>query len=124
MLWTTLKSAVTGLLGGKPGSLPAVPARHYYIGNPYHAVSIIPGARACDAARHLQGRRILSKDALRLPLTDCQLGASMCHCAYKHHDDRRVRMRRKADRRVEHLASRPSWSGQERRRSGGRRSTD
>jgi hypothetical protein len=124
MLWSTLKSAVNGLLGSKARRLPAAPTRHYYITNPYHAVSIVAPAGACEAARQVKGQRFLAKDAPPLPLRGCQLGAGTCHCGYKHHDDRRVKARRKTDRRVDSLSSRPSWAGQERRQSGGRRSTD
>lgn len=86
--------------------------------NPYRAVSIIPGKQACAAAYRFKGLRFLSRQAPRLPLPSCDL--SHCDCRFKHHPDRRAGPRRRSD---EGLMS-AAWSGKERRRSGGRRSTD
>ena len=44
------------------------PVEHRRIGNPYHAVSIESGPRACEAVRELAGQRFLSSSAPRLPL--------------------------------------------------------
>ena len=63
---------------------------------PWHAVSVTPGARPCQAASLLQGTRFLSADAPRLPLPECSLSAS-CMCAYRHHEDRRGQPRRRDD---------------------------
>ncbi len=54
----------------------------------YHAVSIKFDAKACDAARALEGRRFLSAAAPRLPLPDCDV--LECRCRFVHHQDRRA----------------------------------
>ncbi|MCJ7451409.1 MAG: hypothetical protein MUO39_02905 [Steroidobacteraceae bacterium] len=59
---------------------------------PWHAVSIAPGPRACEAARSLSGQSFLSREAPALPLKDCD--RSDCTCRYEHHDDRRTGPRR------------------------------
>ncbi len=116
--WQSLKSAVKGLLAGETRRRFAAASTHHRITNPYHSVSIVPGAGACNAVRDLQGQRFLSRDAPLLPLPNCPLPA--CHCAYKHYDDRRHKRRRKADR----TELPQSWSGLERRHAHGRRMTD
>lgn len=63
--------------------------------NPYHAVSIAPGPRACAAAQGLRGKRFLSREAPALPLKNCSSGECTCH--YEHHDDRRIGPRRARD---------------------------
>jgi len=128
MLWVALKSALTKLLGRKPVRAPALATHYhithpYHISHPYHAVSVVPCDGACAMAEELRGRRYLSLDAPRLPLARCPLG-DRCRCAYKHHDDRRMRMRRVSDRRTADPTRPALWSGPERRRSGGRRRTD
>jgi hypothetical protein len=113
-----LKSAVQGLLGNQSRRRFKAASTHYRITNPYHSVSITPCTGACAAARNLRGKRFLSGDAPQLPLPHCPHAA--CQCGYKHHDDRRQKRRRNADR-VE--PPRP-WTGTERRQSHGRRVTD
>jgi hypothetical protein len=90
--------------------------------NPYHAVSIVAGSQACEAAKALQGRRFLSKEAPRLPIEGCTSGN--CHCHYAHHEDRRALVRRIADGREGPLG--PQYVGRERRllSSHGRRVRD
>jgi hypothetical protein len=61
----------------------------------YHAVSIAPGLRACEAARALEGKRFLSREAPKLPLKDCS--CSTCVCRYEHYEDRRNGQRRARD---------------------------
>ena len=63
--------------------------------SPYHAVTIAPGPRACEAAKALRGKRFLSREAPDLPLRDCS--CSSCTCRYEHHDDRRNGQRRARD---------------------------
>lgn len=63
-------------------------------GNPWHAVSIVPGRVPCAAANAFRGRRFLSANAPHLPLLVCTRKDS-CQCAYKHHDDRRGQPRRR-----------------------------
>jgi hypothetical protein len=70
----------------------AKPAPAKKAANPWHAVSIAPGPRACDAARSLSGQRFLSREAPALPLKDCETAG--CTCRYEHHDDRRDGPRR------------------------------
>jgi hypothetical protein len=86
--------------------------------NPYHAVSVIPGSSACAAAYRFSGQRFLSRQAPRLPLPTCD--ATRCECRFKHHKDRRSSARRSSDMGM--MAG--TYSGNERRRSRGRRATD
>lgn len=93
------------------------PMEHRRVVNPYHAVSIQPGPRACAQARALQGRRFLATSAPSLPLPEC--GTSGCSCRYQHHDDRRSQR----DRRV--LPHNPFAHKRGERRTGtGRRASD
>jgi hypothetical protein len=94
------------------------PNRQVVITNPWHAVSVIPCARSCLAARNLSTRRYLSAEAPPLPLAVCDLGN--CTCSYRHHRDRRGSTRRAADVAL----SRIDWPGRERRDARGRRFTD
>jgi hypothetical protein len=87
--------------------------------NPYHAVSILAGARACSEALKCADARFLSAHVPPpLPLPDCD--SERCTCRYKHHDDRRAGPRREdaSDRGLHR------WRGPERRRSPGRRAGD
>jgi len=108
------------LFRGQPQAPSAVAyaARHHYITNTWHAVSMVPGPRACAAARKSMGARYLSKDAPLFPLPDCD--ARFCTCHFRHHPDRRHALRRAADV----MASGAYWAAQERRRSHGRRVND
>jgi len=94
------------------------PVEHRRIGNPYHAVSIEAGSRACLSARRLEGQRFLSTSAPMLPLKDC--GTSTCQCRYVHHNDRRNSQR---DRRV-NFANPHAHTKTDRRAGGGRRIND
>jgi hypothetical protein len=97
---------------------PAAPARKPV--QPYHAVTIAAGSRACPAAYELRGVRYLSREAPPLPLKDCN--AKKCECRYEHHDDRRKTPRRARDMQV----SIDGYEGRERRagEKRGRRKTD
>jgi hypothetical protein len=90
---------------------------HSRVANPYHAVSIEAGARACAAARGLDGRRFLSSAAPMLPLKECS--SSTCQCRYVHHKDRRA----ERDRRV-NFANPHAHKMADRRSGGGRRIND
>lgn len=105
-----------GLFKSKPATRGK--ARPQATPNPYHAVSIVPGAHACAAADRFKGQRFLSRVAPRLPLPTCD--APYCGCHFKHHKDRRVGPRRRSEIGM----MEPAWSGQERRRTGGRRAED
>ncbi len=54
----------------------------------FHAVSIRSGRRECDAVKALDGQRILSSEAPRLPLPGCDIVD--CECSYVHYKDRRA----------------------------------
>jgi hypothetical protein len=62
----------------------------------WHAVSVKPGQRACNAAISGKNRRWLSREAPMLPLPGCTL-PDACRCTYNHHDDRRAGGRRAED---------------------------
>jgi hypothetical protein len=62
----------------------------------WRAIRVVAGAGACDAARLVEGKRMLTKDAPRLPLRDCDRQDS-CKCTYKHLADRRGEPRRTID---------------------------
>ncbi len=90
---------------------------HSRVANPYHAVSIEPGLKACAEARKLEGRRFLSSSAPMLPLKDCT--SRTCQCRYVHHSDRRSQRERRM------LLHNPrAHKMDERRSGGGRRMTD
>jgi len=59
----------------------------------WHAVSVKPGPRACDAASTGTDRRWLSREAPMLPLPGCT-HPDRCRCTYQHHEDRRTGGRR------------------------------
>ncbi len=58
----------------------------------FHAMSIRPGLDSCEAAKKLKGKRLLSKAAPSLPLSECE--ATDCQCWYEHFADRRLDDRR------------------------------
>ena len=86
----------------------------------YHAVSVKAGKNPCAAVRSFSEKRVLSAEALLLPLADCDR-AGHCTCSYRHHDDRREGPRR-------HAEGAPPTGGvaeySERREDRGRRSED
>jgi hypothetical protein len=92
-------------------------ARHHFISNPWHAVSVVPSEGACSKARSLSRVRFLSSDAPPLPLESCD--ARTCRCHYRHHEDRRRLRRRASDGVSIGIGSR--WSGMERRLGSDRR---
>jgi hypothetical protein len=83
-------------------------------------VSIAGTASCCEAARNLAERRFLSREAPRLPLSNCVLSEG-CSCSYQHHDDRRERPRRGEDVGA---MTRDEFRGLERRQKRGRRASD
>jgi hypothetical protein len=85
----------------------------------YHAVCVVSGPKACAAAKQLKNVRVLSADAPRLPLANCDCPGA-CRCTYRHHDDRRAGPRRARERGQ--LGG--PWAMTDRRRSVGRRETD
>jgi hypothetical protein len=114
------RKLIDSFLRGKPADSVAAPVvrQRLRISNPWHAVSIVPQARACRLARSFADVRFLSRDAPNLPLADCTVRPCTCH--YRHFQDRRTSLRRDS----ELVGSRLGWAGHERRVSRGRRSTD
>lgn len=96
------------------------PERNQRISNPWHAVSVVTGEYACDAAVAMRDRRVLSADAPKLPLADCEHPA-MCACHYRHHADRRKDRRRARDNG---LSNRKYMAADRRDVKRGRRATD
>jgi hypothetical protein len=90
---------------------------HRRIANPYHAVSIEAGPRACAACKAVADKRYLSTAAPKLPIEGCTSAA--CRCRYVHHEDRRERQ----DRRV-NFANPHAHTMSERRAGTGRRISD
>jgi hypothetical protein len=86
----------------------------------WNAVSIIGGSSCCEAARGLKGRRFLSADAPRLPLSDCA-DPGGCRCVYRKYPDRRGGPRREQEKTGLPRGGAPT---QDRRTRRGRRSTD
>lgn len=70
--------------------------RKQTISNPWHAISVVTGVYACDAAVARREQRVLSADAPQLPLSNCQQPGT-CTCHYRHHSDRRHSLRRARD---------------------------
>lgn len=84
----------------------------------YHAVSIVPGEDACEAARRFAGQRLLSRQAPPLPLPACD--AAQCRCRFRHYQDRRAGPRRRNE-----IGLIPAnYAGKERRQGRGRRADD
>jgi hypothetical protein len=96
---------------GRKDSAPVVPRQRPRSDQQFHAVSILTGSVACDAAKERAGFRFLSREAPRLPLKDCT--CPECTCRYEHHADRRVFARRLADNREAVVHS--PYTGPERR---------
>jgi hypothetical protein len=65
--------------------------------DPWHAVSVVGGAMACEGAVNLRAKRFFPVDAPRLPIAECTWPAR-CGCTYRHHSDRRATPRRASDR--------------------------
>jgi hypothetical protein len=88
--------------------------------SPYRCVSVVPAGDSCSAARSLMARRFLPQEAPRLPLADCS--CTVCACVFVHYPVGRRGERRDYER---HQFGAPDAAGLlERRRHGGRRSTD
>ena len=85
------------------------------ISTPYHAVSVVPGPVCCSAAKEMEGRRFLSREAPVLPLKKCDRAS--CQCRYEHHEDRRKGPRRARDFGVSIAA----WDTDDDRRQKGKR---
>ncbi len=75
-------------LFSKPAEEPRV--------SPHHAVAIVCGQNACQAAQDKLGERHLSSEAPLLPLDQCDR-PDQCACRYQHYDDRRGDPRRSSE---------------------------
>lgn len=88
----------------------------------YHAVSIKIAGNACQAAREMEGLRILSSAAPRLPLPDCD--ALDCSCRFAHHEDRRARQDRRSPFGPRGIGGSTGRYSQEQRQGKDRRKSD
>ncbi len=59
----------------------------------FRAVSIAPSIGCCAAAKHATGKRVLLREAPRLPLETCTMPTS-CSCKFRKDADRRDSDRR------------------------------
>ena len=78
----------------KPAARPS--AENRLRSNPYLAVSVSCPKDACAAARKLEAKRFLAKEAPPLPLPNCT--AKKCGCRFTHYADRRDEQRRENSR--------------------------
>jgi hypothetical protein len=87
--------------------------------HPYEAVTIVPKSGSCPKAHELSRskHRFLAGEAPALPLRECT-NPQDCGCHFASFTDRRL-----TERREEAFGSR-CYAGPERRRTGGRRSSD
>lgn len=92
------------------------PVKAMRVANPYHSVSVLPGQKACSAAKACAKTRFLSAEAPPVPLRNCD--AAECSCRYQHFADRRSESRRTADGRIVRMQG--TWRGVDRRRAGRR----
>ena len=113
-----------GLFGKTPREHPAkkptpiVRPKPSNSGGDFRAVSLAPSIRCCAAAKHATGRRVLLREAPRLPLEACTM-ATNCSCKFRKDADRRD-----SDRRLLGAKETNRWfAGPESRKRGGRRST-
>ena len=60
----------------------------------FHAVSVKPGAYACNEANEIAGERFLATEAPEIPLPGCT--SSNCECHFIHHNDRRAGKERRS----------------------------
>jgi hypothetical protein len=87
----------------------------------FTAVSIVTPTSCCPAVGEMSGRKLLAKEAPRLPLSACTMPGE-CRCRFQKHSDRRSG---DDDRRLFSSSQRSVWyAGQQRRNSSGRRSDD
>jgi hypothetical protein len=119
------------LLGGRSGGAPAArefkQGQHIHLANPWHAVSIVSARADCPVCSRYKDVRFLATEAPNLPLSDCP-DPKACKSVYRHYQDRRAGPRRAVERRAFEPMT-PSVVERrvipdDRRHSGGRRSTD
>jgi hypothetical protein len=82
-------------------------------GSLFHAVSIHFTDSACEAAKALEGQRILASTAPQIPLPECDVPD--CKCRFSHHKDRRRGEDRRGRIPQNMLATTGGYTGKERR---------
>src|ERR1700692_843134 len=114
-----------GLFGNTPREHPAkkptpiARPKRSTTGGDSRAVSLARSISGCAAAKHATGRRVLLREAPRLPLEACTMPTN-CSCKFRQADDRRD-----SDRSLLGANEPGRWSaGPESRKRGGRRSTN
>jgi len=98
-----------------PGVRPESPASTTSLA--FNAAAVVPDEQACAASLAAAGQRYLAQEAPRIPLPECTRPLQ-CHCRLARLNDRR-----KTDRR-DALSFSRWYSGIERRRGPGRRTSD
>lgn len=63
------------------------------INRPYHAITIHPCKNACDCAKRIEGKRVLSSEFVTMKLKEC--ARPNCDCTFEHFDDRRTGLDRR-----------------------------
>jgi hypothetical protein len=95
---------------------PIAVTKRSNIGGDFRAVSVAPSLLCCAAATHATGRRVLLREAPRLPLEACTMRTG-CSCRFRKDADRRD-----SDRRLLGGMETNRWfAGPENRKRGGRR---
>ena len=88
-----------GLFGENPREhpvkkpTPIAMAKRSNTGGDFRAVSLAPSIRCCAAAKYATGRRVLLREAPRLPLEACTMPTN-CSCKFRKDADRRDSDRR------------------------------
>src|ERR1700682_3331355 len=113
-----------GLFGTTPREHPAKkPApiarpKRSNSGGDFRAVSLAPSIRCCAGAKRATGRRVLLREATRLPLEACTMPTN-CSCKFRKDADRRD-----SDRRLLGATEANRWVARpESRKRGGRGAT-
>jgi len=121
---TVMIKLLRGLFGKTPREHPAkkpmliARPKRSNTGGDFRAVSLAPSIRCCAAAKQATGRRVLLREAPRLPLEGCTMPTN-CSCKFRKDADRRD-----SDRRLLGATEANRWfAGPESRKRGGRRST-
>ena len=97
---------------------PIATTKRANTGGDFRAVSIAPSILCCAAATHATGRRVLLREAPRLPLQTCTMPMG-CSCKFRKNADRRD-----GDRRLFGEIETNRWfAGPESRKHRGRRAT-
>src|ERR1700730_6005488 len=98
-LFTVMIKVLRGLFGKTPHEhptkklAPIARPKPSNTGGDFRAVSLAPSIRCCAAAKHAKGRRVLLREAPRLPLEACTM-ATNCSCKFRKDADRRDSDRR------------------------------